>query len=61
MQIIGVELLSGDGLKALSSTLDVHYDFWAWVLSDEATDGYWMHDHSKLEPCRYWISISTDI
>jgi hypothetical protein len=28
--------------------MGIHVEFWEWVLSHEAADGYWMHSHGKL-------------
>lgn len=46
VQVIAVDQMSGDALRMIGEALNVQMDFWAWVLSEEATDGYWRHDHS---------------
>ncbi|KIM72370.1 hypothetical protein PILCRDRAFT_16193 [Piloderma croceum F 1598] len=46
IQIIEVHELSAHGLQAIGSFFGIHLDFWAWITSDEAADGYWLHNHN---------------
>ncbi|KAK3385836.1 hypothetical protein B0H63DRAFT_188071 [Podospora didyma] len=43
---IGCEALSANALRFLGHTYNMHLEFWRWVLSHEAADGYWMHSHA---------------
>ena len=45
-QIVCIEKISGDALKAIGLAFDIHLNFWSWILSEEAADGYWLHNHS---------------
>ena len=42
-----VKELSGEGLQILSTALGIHLGFWAWVISDDASDGFWLNTHSE--------------
>jgi hypothetical protein len=45
-----VKSLSAEALQILSTALGIHLAFWAWVISDQATDGHWQNTHSECEP-----------
>jgi hypothetical protein len=43
-----VKELSAEGLQILSTALGIHIGFWAWVISDDASDGFWLNTHSEF-------------
>jgi hypothetical protein len=43
-----VKELSGEALQILSTALGIHLAFWAWVVSNDASDGSWVNTHSEL-------------
>jgi len=46
LRIFLVKELSGEALQMLSTALGIHCAFWAWVASEEASDGSWLNDHN---------------
>jgi putative SOS response-associated peptidase YedK len=42
-----VKELCGEGLQLLSTALGIHFGFWEWVISDDASDGFWLNTHSE--------------
>jgi hypothetical protein len=47
-----VKSLSAEALQILSTALRIHLGFWAWVISDQATDGHWQNTYSE---CEQWL------
>ncbi|KAI0321402.1 hypothetical protein OF83DRAFT_311254 [Amylostereum chailletii] len=46
LRVLLVKELSAEALQILSTALGIHLGFWAWVASDQASDGFWLNTHN---------------
>jgi len=50
-----VKELSAEALQILSTALGIHLGFWAWVASDQASDGFWQNTHSECNSRLFFV------
>lgn len=53
-----VKEMSGEALQLMSTALGIHLAFWAWVASEQASDGFWLNTHSKSAVGRIYLNIT---
>jgi hypothetical protein len=53
-----VKEMSGEALQLMSTALGIHLAFWAWVASEQASDGFWLNTHSKSLVSRIYLNIT---
>ena len=53
-----VKEMSGEALQLMSTALGIHLAFWAWVASEQASDGFWLNTHSKSVVGRIYLKFN---
>lgn len=46
IRVLLVKEMSGEALQLMSTALGIHLAFWAWVASEQASDGFWLNTHN---------------